>query len=142
MHKKLLTYPDFKMTAKPLLQERIEARKHKCVFIPCFHCELNPIEWVWCFVKQHTRKYCNGTITKLRHILPEALDKVPQGLIDTFFVKIRYYEMSYRLGYTANNVDEAVKTYKSHRRISQENLLDKKLTIELTNLLTSETMYI
>jgi hypothetical protein len=128
MCKALLTYPDFKTAAKPLLQERIEARNHKCMFIPRFHCELNPIEWVWCFVKRHTQKYSNGTITRLRQILPPAFDNVLKDLIKKFFRKVRDYEMSYRLGCTATNVDEAVKTYSSHRRISQQNLLDKDIS--------------
>ena len=87
MCKALLTYPDFKTAAKPLLQERIEARNHKCMFIPRFHCEQNPIQWVWCFVKRHTQKYSNGTFTRLRQILPPAFDNVLKDLIKKFFSK-------------------------------------------------------
>lgn len=36
---------------KPDLQWQIEARGHKCVFLPKFHCELNPIEMYWGFAK-------------------------------------------------------------------------------------------
>lgn len=43
--------PDFK-AEKPLLQVLIEAAGHKCVFLPKFHCELNPIEMVWGQLKQ------------------------------------------------------------------------------------------
>ena len=32
---------------KPLLQIVIEKAGHKCIFLPKFHCELNPIEMVW-----------------------------------------------------------------------------------------------
>jgi hypothetical protein len=32
---------------KPLLQLIIERAGHKCLFLPKFHCELNPIEMVW-----------------------------------------------------------------------------------------------
>jgi len=32
---------------KPLLQIVIERAGHKCIFLPKFHCELNPIEMVW-----------------------------------------------------------------------------------------------
>lgn len=32
---------------KPLLQLVIEKAGHKCLFLPKFHCELNPIEMVW-----------------------------------------------------------------------------------------------
>ena len=32
---------------KPLLQLVIKKAGHKCLFLPKFHCELNPIEMVW-----------------------------------------------------------------------------------------------
>lgn len=37
---------------KPLLQLVIEKAGHKCLFLPKFHCELNPIEMVWGQTKQ------------------------------------------------------------------------------------------
>ena len=30
--------------------------KIKIIFVPKFHCELNPIEGFWCFTKQYVRK--------------------------------------------------------------------------------------
>src|ERR1700692_4587861 len=36
---------------KPLLQIIIEEAGHKCYFLPKFHCELNPIEMYWGWVK-------------------------------------------------------------------------------------------
>ena len=46
----LNSHPDF-MAARPIVQEQIE----KCVgwtvlFLPKYHCELNPIELLWCTV--------------------------------------------------------------------------------------------
>jgi hypothetical protein len=38
--------PDF-ANEKPLLQLVIEKAGHVCLFLPMFHCELNPIEMVW-----------------------------------------------------------------------------------------------
>ena len=38
---------------KPLLQLVIEKAGHKCLFLPKFYCELNPIEMVWGQAKQH-----------------------------------------------------------------------------------------
>lgn len=36
---------------KPLLQKVIEEAGHICIFLPKFHCELNPIEIYWVFIK-------------------------------------------------------------------------------------------
>ena len=46
---------------KPLLQLIIEKAGHKCLFLPKFHCELNPIEMVWGQAKQ-SKFYYHFTI--------------------------------------------------------------------------------
>jgi hypothetical protein len=46
MQRVLSLQPDFQ-AEKPLLQLVIEQAGHKCLFLPKFHCELNPIEMVW-----------------------------------------------------------------------------------------------
>lgn len=46
MRRLLSMQPDF-ASEKPLLQLLIEKAGHKCLFLPKFHCELNPIEMVW-----------------------------------------------------------------------------------------------
>lgn len=46
MRRVLSLQPDF-VAEKPLLQVIIEKAGHKCLFLPKFHCELNPIEMVW-----------------------------------------------------------------------------------------------
>jgi hypothetical protein len=45
MHRVLLLQEDF-MTEKPLLQHYLEGWGHVCMFLPKFHCELNPIKMV------------------------------------------------------------------------------------------------
>ena len=64
MKEKLQTFEDF-ATQKSLLEELVESRGHLCMFIPKFHCELNPIEGVWCHAKKQTRAHCNGSIVRL-----------------------------------------------------------------------------
>lgn len=51
MEKCLLNQDDFR-NEKPLLQLEIEAAGHLCLFLPKFHCELNPIEMYWEYAKQ------------------------------------------------------------------------------------------
>lgn len=36
---------------KPMIQHYIESRGHVCMFLPKFHCELNPIKMLWRFMK-------------------------------------------------------------------------------------------
>jgi hypothetical protein len=36
----------------PLLQTIIEDAGHMCLFLPKFHCELNPIELFWSYIKE------------------------------------------------------------------------------------------
>ena len=44
---RLLSLQDDFRNEKPLLQLIIEGAGHTCLFLPKFHCELNPIELVW-----------------------------------------------------------------------------------------------
>ena len=37
----------------------ILTQDHRAMFIPKFHCELNPIERVWCRAKQYTCSHCD-----------------------------------------------------------------------------------
>jgi len=36
---------------KPMIQQHIESQGHICMFLPKFHCELNPIEMYWGWAK-------------------------------------------------------------------------------------------
>ena len=80
MREKLKTYPDFK-NQKTILEEYIERRGHLCLFYPKFHCELSPIERVWCHSKKHTRAYANGSIIRLRQLVPKGLNSVTTEMI-------------------------------------------------------------
>ena len=101
-----------------LLQQEVQSRGHLCIYLPKFHCELNSIEHCWCYAKKHTRAYCNGSIVRLRKIVPEALDNIPMDVISIFFANCNDYETVYREGHSCEMVDKIVKTYKSHRKIT------------------------
>jgi hypothetical protein len=36
---------------KPDIQHYLEGRGHVCIFYPKFHCEINPIEMLWGYMK-------------------------------------------------------------------------------------------
>ena len=110
----LLEFEDFK-DRTTILQQEVAGRGHVCLYLPKFHCELNPIERVWCHAKKHTRANCNGSIVRLREIVPESLDGIPKDTIARFFRKREDYETAYRDGHSCATVDAIVKQYKSHR---------------------------
>ena len=116
MREALKTFTDFK-EQKTILQEYIEQRGHICMYYPKFHCELSPIERVWCQSKKHTRAFADGTITRLQRIVPEGLDSVTAQQIKKFF---KTCQNAYREGGTGREVEERVKLYKSHRRVYSE----------------------
>ena len=116
MRQTLSKHADF-LDQITLVEELINSRGHFCKFFPKFHCELNTIERNWCHAKKHTRAYCNGSIVRLRKIVPEALETVSIELMNKFFATCRLYEKAYREGHIGDAVESAVKQYKSHRRV-------------------------
>jgi len=53
MQRVLSMQEDFQ-TERPLIQTLIENSGHICLFLPRFHCELNPIEMLWGYGKHCT----------------------------------------------------------------------------------------
>lgn len=98
---------------------KIEQREGlKAIFLPKFHCELNPIERVWGQAKKYSRAYTNFTFVRLRTIIDPALDSVAIDLIRKYFRRVREYERAYLEGKKAGKeLEQAVKVFKSHRRI-------------------------
>lgn len=91
LREELSKHDDFRDTTT-LLQERIESRGHLYMYFPKFHCELNAIERCWCHAKKYSRAHANGTITRLRTIVPKALDTCTPELISNSFVYVGLYE--------------------------------------------------
>jgi hypothetical protein len=86
MQRVLSFQPDF-LVEKPLLQVIIEKAGHKCLFLPTFHCELNPIEMVWGQAKRREclfdwkqcagfREFADGTFPRAKELVPQCLDHV------------------------------------------------------------------
>ena len=93
---------------------------HTCVFIPKFHCELNPIERVWSQSKRCTRAYCDYTIASLRRSIPLGLKSVTKENIANYVRRCRNYMFAYLEGSGVGH--EKIKFYKSasyssHRRV-------------------------
>lgn len=115
MRKMLANQQDFK-AEKPLIQTIIEGAGHKCWFLPKFHCELNPIEMYWGWVKARestnswpcdiltSRRDCDitgfriasdGKFPTAKHLIPEILNACPTKTIRAFFCKSWRYMDAY-----------------------------------------------
>ena len=76
------------------------------------------IERVWGKAKQYTRSHCDYSFAGLEKTIHPALNSVSIETIRKYFRKSREYMKAYREGITDGvKVVEALKTYKSHRRV-------------------------
>jgi hypothetical protein len=60
------------------------ADKYKIIikFCPKFHCELNPIEGLWCQMKQWVRKRTNQTFNKMKTLMEESKQVFTKNLVN------------------------------------------------------------
>src|SRR5882762_1231745 len=106
----VLSLQDDFVNEKPLLQHYIEGRGHVCMFLPKFHCELNPIEMLWGYAKYRKslvyyiyrcsffsgyRNVSNGKFATAKRIVPECLDMCNTLTIRRFFRKAWRYMDAY-----------------------------------------------
>ena len=61
----------------------------------------------------------HSAIIRLRKIIPEAFETITLDMIARFFIKSNDYETAYRAGHSCDTVDKIVKTYKSHRIVTE-----------------------
>ena len=87
---------------------------HTCVFIPKFHCELNPIKRVWSQSKRYTRVYCNYTISSLQGSIPLGLKSVSKDNIANYVRRCRNFMFAYlERSAVGQELDDKIKSYKS-----------------------------
>ena len=117
MHCILSLQDDFR-AEKPLVQSIIESAGHVCLFLPQFHCELNPIEMLWGYGKYcvcrhifltrdmvilsqkfRSAEYWNladGRLATAKLLIPQCLDSCDLITIHKFFQKAWRYIDAYR----------------------------------------------
>lgn len=123
MKEELAKHADF-INEKTKLEYFLHNKGHACLFLPKFHCELNPIERCWAQAKRYTRAYCNFNIIGLcRNVMP-GLDSVRVENIQNYYRRVRDYMYGYLVGYRAGIsleklIQKYSKEFKSHRRIPE-----------------------
>ena len=88
-------------------------RGHRVMFIPKFHCKINPIECVWYHAKRYTRAHCDYSFAGLEKIIDIALDSVTVEVMRKFYRKVREYHRTYREEVTVGK--EMLKTLKVYK---------------------------
>ena len=99
--------------------------------MPKFHCELNPIEGVWCHQKGFVRKYSDQTFNKMLQLIPASKENFAEKnvsikLFRRFWKVMSAYEQGQSYGtvlqlFFSNHCSQAVF---SHRRITNSNIHD------------------
>ena len=105
------------LAQKGAIEELITKARHKCIFYPKFHCELNFIERYWKASKKYAQENCDYSWSGLQKVVPESLDSVPLIMIRKFARKCWCYIDAYRKRISEKLAEYAVKKYKFHRRI-------------------------
>ncbi|KZP12922.1 hypothetical protein FIBSPDRAFT_913191 [Athelia psychrophila] len=101
IHCVLSLQEDF-VTEKPKIQHFLESRGHLCIFLPKFHCELNPIEMHWGYVKYRFRNTTDGRFPTARNLVPKCLNLCNVLTIQHFFRKTWRYIDAYRFPRAGN----------------------------------------
>jgi hypothetical protein len=113
---RLLSKQDDFWNQESLLEQRIKARGHHCVFLPKFHCELNLIDMVclihfyshitvllnilqyWGWAKHRYRDVYKKRFDAVKKIVRESLDTCPEEVVQWFFNCSWWFIDAYRQG--------------------------------------------
>ncbi len=116
--------PDF-ASQREWLREVIEEAGHKIIFYPKYHPELNYIEMVWCKAKAFLRRKCSNNYNHLKRLLPQVLE---EEISVPFVRRIERHCLrimsAYCIGLEGPILDYATKEYRSHRRLSLNQMSD------------------
>jgi hypothetical protein len=115
-----LTYLDF-LQYNQAIKEGSD-RSNVFHLLPKFHPKLNPLEYLWGWLKHCFWEHSNRKLTFAKSLVPTSLNACPLVTIRRFFRRSERYISVYSLGATGIAAEYAVKKYKSHRGVSQRDL--------------------
>jgi transposase len=98
----------------------------RCMFFPRYHCELNPIEMSWAWIKTHHRCTCTYDFSTLKAELPITLIQLlPLSFVRKTFQHCYRFMNGYRIGLVGPALEYSVKKYKGHRSFPQNCVADQ-----------------
>jgi hypothetical protein len=123
----LMNQSDF-LGQKSWLEESLVDLGQIVDFVPKFHCEMNPMERIWAYAKNITRKFCTYKYDGLEEKVSGILTSVPIAVVRRFFrVAFRVMDCHRErngLKLTPSLISYMWKRYRSHRKVPDTLLLD------------------
>jgi hypothetical protein len=120
MRRMLFNQPNF-AAVKSCLEDMCAEFHCAVLFLPKFHCELNPIEMVWGYAK---RLYHLNPESSREDVLEKntlaALDQVPLESMRRFVLRAHRFADAYRQGLDGSQAAWAARKYKGHRLLPPE----------------------
>jgi len=127
----LLSKQEDFMSQVSMLKTTIKEAGHKCIFLPKFHCELNPIEMVsllhilcaqvlkfrfkyWGWVKYRYCKVPKKSFAEAKEVAQQYLDVCPTNVIRQFINCSWHFMSAYRKGLTGKAAVWAVRKQWQH----------------------------
>jgi hypothetical protein len=115
----LLTHKDF-FEQKSAIGMLIKERGHKCVFLPKFYCELNPIEMYWGYSKARYRQVKKTSFDYAKREVLIVLDACSIDTMRRFCNRLYRFIDAYRKGLGVRAAAWCVKKQRRHRTILEE----------------------
>ncbi|THU95070.1 hypothetical protein K435DRAFT_819824 [Dendrothele bispora CBS 962.96] len=120
----LYNQPDFELI-ESVLETKCKERGVEVIFLPKFHCELNPIEQCWGYSKRLYRFYPESRREDdLKRNALECLDAVPLESIRRFFNQAYKFLDAYSKGLNGRQAAWAARKYKGHRVLPESLMND------------------
>ncbi|EPS93136.1 hypothetical protein FOMPIDRAFT_49824 [Fomitopsis schrenkii] len=120
----LYNQPDF-CDAESVLENHCRECAFQVLFLPKFHCEINPIEQCWGAAKREYRKCPPSTLeADLEKNMRKSLDAIPVESIRRFFIRAHRFMDAYRRGLSGKQAAWASKKYRGHRVLPDSILND------------------
>jgi hypothetical protein len=126
MRRMLFNQPDFS-AVKSCLEDACAANNCTVLFLPKFHCELNPIEMVWGYAKRIYRLNPESSREDaLERNTLAALEQVPLESMRRFAIRAHRFADAYRHGLDGAQAAWAARKYKGHRMLPPEFLQEMR----------------